>query len=33
MSKVSFFLALLLTVAFVGSTIYGIVKTLKRRKK
>ncbi|ADY73335.1 hypothetical protein Dester_0688 [Desulfurobacterium thermolithotrophum DSM 11699] len=33
MNEISFVLSLVLTVAFVGSTVYGIFKTIKRRKK
>jgi hypothetical protein len=32
MGKVSFLLSLLIAVAFVGSTFYGIVKTVKGRR-
>jgi hypothetical protein len=33
MGKVSFLLSFLITVVFLGSTFYGIVKTVKGRKK
>ena len=32
MNKLSFFLSLLITVAFLGSTAYGIYRTYKRRR-